>query len=124
LAWAEIGPAAAHVNGLLVIEVFMNTLHANHEDRLGRIERLLQQLVDRSVAKSHYTVEEFGRLVKRAAFTVRQWCNEGRIHAEKSMTRSGSSSRWVISHLEYERFAREGLLPIRSRVIRVISYQS
>ena len=59
-------------------------------DRLDRIECLLQQLVDRSTIKSHYTVEEFAGMVKRATFTVRQWCNEGRIHAEKSIMRSGS----------------------------------
>jgi hypothetical protein len=85
--------------------------NGSDEDRLERIERMLQQLLDRSSVKSHYAVEEFGVLVKRAPFTVRQWCNEGRIKAEKSMTRSGSCSRWVISHEEYERFQREGLLP-------------
>ena len=93
----------------------MNTLDSKTEDRLGRIEHLLRQLVDRSVVKSHYTVEEFAVLVKRAPFTVRQWSNEGRIRAAKSMTRSGSCSRWSISHDEYERFQREGLLPIRRR---------
>ena len=91
----------------------MNTLDVKDEDRLGRIERLLQQLVDRSIVKSHYTVEEFGGMVKRASFTVRQWCNEGRIRAEKSMTRSGSCCKWAISHQEYERFVREGLLPLQ-----------
>ncbi len=90
----------------------MTLMNATDEDRLERIERMLQQLLDRSTVKSHYNVEEFGVMVKRAAFTVRQWCNEGRIHAEKSMTRSGSCSKWVISHEEYERFLREGLLPL------------
>ncbi len=83
----------------------------DHE-RLERIEHMLQQLLSRSVVKSHYAVEEFATLVKRAPFTVRQWCNEGRIRAEKSMTRTGSCCRWTISHEEYERFVREGLLPL------------
>jgi hypothetical protein len=74
---------------------------------------MLRQLLDRTITKPHYTVEEFSEMVKRAPFTVRQWCNEGRIHAEKSMTRSGSCSKWVISHREYERFLREGLLPLQ-----------
>jgi hypothetical protein len=90
----------------------MTVLNSNDEDRLERIEKMLRQLIDQATIKSHYTVEEFGGLVKRAPFTVRQWCNEGRINAEKSMTRSGSCSRWVISHTEYERFSREGLLPL------------
>ena len=81
--------------------------------RLERIEGLLRENMNRAVVKSHYSVEEFGKVVGRMPFTVRQWCNEGRIRAEKSMTQSGSSSRWVISHQEYERYNREGLLPIR-----------
>ncbi len=94
------------------------------EERLLRIERLLQQLVDRSIIKSHYTVEEFAGLVKRAVFTVRQWCNEGRIHAEKSRTRSGSCSRWVISNEEFERFSREGLLPQEKAPLRRTATES
>lgn len=81
--------------------------------RLDRIERLLQQLVQKSTTKTFYSVEEFGQLAKRASFTVRQWCNEGRINAEKSMTQSGSSTRWVISQVEYDRYSREGLLPLQ-----------
>ena len=91
----------------------MTILNMNDEDRLERIERMLQQLIDRATIKPHYTVEEFGGMVKRAPFTVRQWCNEGRIHAEKSMTHSGSCCKWVISHQEYERFLRDGLLPLQ-----------
>jgi len=91
----------------------MVTTNTLDNERLERIERLLQQLVERATIKPHYTVEEFGLMVKRAPFTVRQWCNEGRIHGEKSMTRSGSCCKWVISHQEYERFLREGLLPLQ-----------
>ncbi len=61
-----------------------------------------------------YSVEEFAMLpgVNRAAYTVREkWCNDGRINAQKSMTRAGASQTWVISHREYLRFKREGLLP-------------
>jgi hypothetical protein len=94
----------------------MNTLNAKYEDRLGRIERLLRQLARRPIVKSHYSVEEFAVLANRAPYTVRQWCNEGRILAGKSMTRSGSCCKWAISHNEYERFQRDGLLPIRRRL--------
>ena len=80
-------------------------------DALHRIERLLEQLVARTVAKSHYTVDEFAALVKRAPFTCREWCRLGRIRAERSMTQTGPTTRWVISHQEYERFLRAGLLP-------------
>lgn len=54
----------------------------------------------------------FRLVIHLLPFTVRQWCNEGRIRADKSMTRSGSCCKWAISHQEYERFLREGLLPL------------
>ena len=57
----------------------MTVLNTNDEIRLERIEKMLRQRIDQATIKSHYTVEEFGSLVKRAPFTVRQWCNEGRI---------------------------------------------
>lgn len=79
-------------------------------ERLERIELLLKQ----TTAKSYYTVDELAELVKRAPFTVRQWCNLGRIRAERSMTQTGPSLRWAISHDEYLRFQREGLLPLCS----------
>jgi hypothetical protein len=79
--------------------------------RFDRIERLLEQLVDRQAVKQWYSVEEFARLVGKAPFTVRQWCNLGRVRAERSMTRSGPSHVWAIGHDEYLRYQREGLLP-------------
>jgi len=59
-------------------------------------------------------VNEFGKLdgVQRSGFTVRQWCNLGRINAQKSGTRCGPCCTWTISHEEYLRFKKEGLLPI------------
>jgi len=96
----------------------MNTLGALDRERLISIERLLRQLVDQTMVKSHYSVEEFAMRVHRSRYTVRQWCNVARIHARKSTTRSGSCSRWVISHEEYERFQREGLLPASAGVRR------
>ena len=82
----------------------------NNAELLRRLERI-EALLQHRTAKAHYTVDEFAALVGRASFTVRQWCNDGRINAAKSQTRSGSCTRWVISHAEYERFQRDGLLP-------------
>jgi hypothetical protein len=64
------------------------------------------------VQNLHYNVEEFGELVQRGPFTVRQWCNLGRINADKTGTNCGPSRTWSISHEEYLRFKKEGLLPI------------
>ena len=76
-----------------------------------RIEQLLQKLLS-GTHRPHYTVEQFAALVGRKPFTVRQWCNLGRVNAQHSMTQTGLSNRWVISHEEYNRFLREGLLPV------------
>jgi hypothetical protein len=61
-----------------------------------------------------HTVEDFSKLVgvNRGKFTVRQWCNLGRINARHSMTRCGRAQVWRISHKEYLRYQRDGLLPM------------
>jgi Helix-turn-helix domain len=84
------------------------------EERLDRIESMLAALVQRQTIKDHYEVEEFSRLVGKAAFTVREWCRNGRIRAEKKNSGRGAFPAWVISHQELLRYQREGLLPIRS----------
>jgi hypothetical protein len=85
----------------------------NNTELLQRLEQKIEFLLQRSVVKAFYTVEEFAAMVNRAPFTVRQWANLGRISATRSMTQTGPSQRWVISHDEYIRFQRDGLLPLR-----------
>ncbi len=88
----------------------------SYRDELSALSSMVRQLLDRAIVKSHYSVEEFSGLVGKAEYTVRQWCNLGRINAEKSMTQSGSTTRWVISRAEYERYSREGLMPLQKPV--------
>jgi len=73
---------------------------------MGKFREFVQSL--------HYNVEEFSKRddVRRSVFTVRQWCNLGRINAVKTGTACGPSRTWSISHEEYLRFKKEGLLPI------------
>lgn len=85
------------------------------EDRLIRIEAMLSQLVERQTVKEFYAVEEFARLVGREAFTCREYCRLGRIHALKKSSGRGKHASWVIPHAELLRFQREGLLPDRRR---------
>jgi hypothetical protein len=87
----------------------------NNYELLQRLDQKLEALLQRGVTKSYYTVDEFAALVGRRPFTVRQWANLGRINAEHSMTQTGPSLRWAISHEEYLRFQREGLLPVQRR---------
>lgn len=81
----------------------------NH-DLLSRLDRI-EALIRRNLVRQYYTVNEFAAMVKRAPYTVRQWCNESQINATKTQTRTGSCTRWAISHTEYERLQRDGLLP-------------
>jgi len=85
------------------------------EDRLIRIEAMLSQLVERQAVKEFYSVEEFARIVGREAFTCREYCRLGRIHALKKSSGRGKHASWVIPHTELLRFQREGLLPDKRR---------
>ncbi|HEY2787359.1 MAG TPA: hypothetical protein VGJ05_20555 [Fimbriiglobus sp.] len=81
------------------------------DERLGKIEAMLLVLVERQPQKEWYSIEEFARMVGRAAFTCREWCRHGRVQAEKKVSGRGAHSSWVISHAELVRYQRNGLLP-------------
>ncbi len=83
------------------------------EERLERIEQVLVSLVERERTREFYSVEEFARIVGRAEFTCREWCRHGRINADKKVSGRGKYASWAISHLEFLRFQKEGLLPLR-----------
>jgi hypothetical protein len=81
------------------------------DGRLDRIERMLAVLVERQTVKDFYEIDEFAKLAGKAPFTVREWARLGRIRAEKRRSGRGASAAWVISHQEWLRYQREGLLP-------------
>ena len=83
--------------------------------RLERIESMLTALVERQRIKDFYEIDEFARLVGKAAFTCREWARLGRIHAQKRKSGRGAFASWVVSHDELLRYQREGLLPDASR---------
>ena len=64
------------------------------EDRLSRIEAMLNALMERQIAKPHYTIEEFARLVGREPFTCREYCRLGRIRAQKKASGRGKHASW------------------------------
>jgi hypothetical protein len=82
------------------------------EEKLDRIEAMLITLLERQAAKEFYEIEEFARLVNRAAFSVREWARNGRIRADKTL----SGRRWVVTHAELLRYQKEGLLPVHCPV--------
>jgi hypothetical protein len=83
------------------------------EERLEKIEALLTTLVERQTVRDWYTTEQVAQLVGKAEFTVREWCRNGRLKAEKRMSGRGAYPAWVVSHAELLRYQREGLLPIQ-----------
>lgn len=76
--------------------------------RLDRIERLL---LEQKTIREWYGTDEFAERVGKAEFTVREWCRHGRIRAEKRRSGRGAFRSWAISHEEFLRYQREGLLP-------------
>ena len=83
----------------------------NIEEKLEKIEAMLVVLVQRQAVREWYSTDEFAQLVGKAEFTVREWCRLGRIKAEKRVSGRGAHPAWAISHDEYLRYQREGLLP-------------
>jgi hypothetical protein len=81
--------------------------------RLVRMEQMLHALVDRQQMLEWYTTLEFGRMVGKAEFTIREYCRLGRLRAEKRQSGRGAHPQWVVCHAELERYRRDGLLPIR-----------
>jgi hypothetical protein len=81
--------------------------------RLERMEAMMVMLVERQTVKDYYEVEEFARLVGKAPFTVREWCRLGRVNAVKRNSGRGAYATWVISHQEWLRVQKEGLLPLK-----------
>lgn len=80
------------------------------EELLARIEQKLDLLLQWETVKDWYTTEQFARLVGKAEFTVREYCRHGRIRAEKHRCKRSPYASWPISHAEYLRYQREGLL--------------
>jgi hypothetical protein len=79
--------------------------------RLARIESLLASLVEQKTVKEWYSTADLAKLLRRAEFTVREWCRLGRIRAEKRKCGRGPASEWMVSHEELTRVRNEGLLP-------------
>jgi hypothetical protein len=84
------------------------------EERLEKMEAMLEALLNRDRVREWYSVEEFARIVGRAEFTCREWCRHRRINAEKKDSGRGAYASWAISHAELLRFQREGLLPVKN----------
>ena len=59
-----------------------------------------------------FSTSDASKLLQKSEYTVRQWCNEGRINAVKREERRGGSALWKISVEDVTRYKDEGLLPL------------
>ena len=78
--------------------------------RLDRIEESLRLLLQERVVQKYYSTADAAKVLGKAEFTVREWCRNGRIRAEKRPCGRGNSKEWMISHDELERIQAQGLL--------------
>ncbi|PHS12913.1 MAG: hypothetical protein COA78_07735 [Blastopirellula sp.] len=84
-------------------------------ERLARIEASLDLLVQQRSIQEWYDTKTVARILERSAYSVREWCRLGRVHAEKRRCGRGGAKEWMISHEELERIKSEGLLPLIGR---------
>lgn len=82
-------------------------------ERLDRIEAALETLIRQRMVKDWYSTAEVAKLLKRAEYTVREWCRQGRIRARKKPCGRGKGGEWLVSHEEFTRLSNEGLLPLQ-----------
>jgi excisionase family DNA binding protein len=59
--------------------------------------------------KPFYTVDEIANIIGKSCFTVRVWCKQGHIMADR--IQRGESSRFRISDEELRRYLANGLRP-------------
>lgn len=76
-------------------------------DRVDGLGRRIDALIVGRAGKAAYSTEEVALLVRRAPWTVREWCRHGRVRAAK---RPGTD-KWVITDDELRRLQAEGPLP-------------
>jgi transposase len=84
-------------------------------ERLDRIEILLLEIHQDRQTKEWYSTAEVAEKVGRAEFTVREWCRNGRVRAEKERHGRGRALEWRISHEELQRILNHGPLPLNQK---------
>jgi hypothetical protein len=82
-------------------------------ERLDRIEAALALLTSQRQVQEWYDTATAAEILGKSAYSVREWCRQARVHAEKRCCGRGTSKEWMISHEEMQRIKSEGLLPQR-----------
>jgi hypothetical protein len=117
----SLNPAVQSV-GLGAILDGLRTVLAEMRGELANLTAIRQELQTRQITRpanetrAHYSVEEVAKILGKSSYTVRQWCNEGRLNATKRIERRGRNALWSIPAAEIERYRNEGLLPLARRI--------
>lgn len=82
------------------------------EKRLEKIEESLRLLLKERLAQRFYSTSDVAKILGKAEFTVREWCRNRRVRAQKRPCGRGNAKEWMIAHDELERIQAEGLLAI------------
>jgi hypothetical protein len=60
------------------------------------IAEIRDLIVDQRSVKELYTTAEVAEILRRAEYTVREWCRKGQVHAKKA----SNGRSWLITHTE------------------------
>lgn len=88
----------------------MNQVAAKLEALARQVDSLTRKvdaLLVEQGEKEWYSTEEVALLVRRAPWTVREWCRHGRVRAKKL----AGTDKWSIGREELRRLQAEGLRP-------------
>ncbi len=85
------------------VEKILHTL----EELKAKVDLLIRE----RTVKEWYTVEEVAAVLKKAPYTVREYCRLGRLVARKKECGRGEHGEWLVSHEELARALAEGLRP-------------
>ena len=88
----------------------MSELLTDVIDRLSRIEDAIQPLVRDRTPKAWYSTGEVAAILRKAEYTVREWCRHRRVRAIKNPYSRGAHPEWLVGHEELTRVRNEGLL--------------
>jgi hypothetical protein len=124
MSWQACAPAPGDDRSKLLSEIreYLRLICAALDS--PNATELVGQLLDfqhfyptaqRAPDREWYTVSELADKVNRKKYTVQTWCWRGRINAVKARHGRGIDKEWRISHEEYLRYRKDGLLPGRPR---------
>jgi hypothetical protein len=79
-------------------------------ERISKIETGIALLLKQHTVREFYTTKQAAELLDKDEYTVREWCRNGRVNAQKRRSGRGKFLEWIIARAELDRYQREGLL--------------